>query len=175
MSLQQFCCSTYSTSHSTTTQLFFYFLQIYNLLYKLSNKQICYKETRVRSNHPMMILLCILYVMLCVRLLFFLSTVVFFSLGLAKSRFSFGTHKTFITVRLMRVCCWRRRSLWREDGSAVYNFCWASPAQLFCGPSPAGLMAVFLKKKTIKLRGLSPRANYTDRMTSACRRSWCQL
>jgi hypothetical protein len=24
---------------------FFYFLQIYNLLYKLSNKQICYKET----------------------------------------------------------------------------------------------------------------------------------
>jgi hypothetical protein len=40
---------------------FFYFLQIYNLLYKLSNKQICYKETLVRSNHPMMILLCILY------------------------------------------------------------------------------------------------------------------
>jgi hypothetical protein len=32
-------------------------LQIYNLLYKLSNKQICYKETLVR----MMILLCILY------------------------------------------------------------------------------------------------------------------
>jgi hypothetical protein len=39
----------------------FYFLQIYNLLYKLSNKQICYKETLVRSNHPMMIRLCILY------------------------------------------------------------------------------------------------------------------
>jgi hypothetical protein len=41
--------------------IFFYFLQIYNLLYKLSNKQICYKETLVRSNRPMMILLCILY------------------------------------------------------------------------------------------------------------------
>jgi hypothetical protein len=40
---------------------FYYLLQIYNLLYKLSNKQICYKETLVRSNHPMMILLCILY------------------------------------------------------------------------------------------------------------------
>jgi hypothetical protein len=40
--------------------LFFYFLQIYNILYKLSNKQICYKETLVRSNHPMMMLLCIL-------------------------------------------------------------------------------------------------------------------
>jgi hypothetical protein len=53
--------------------LFIYFLQIYNLLYKWSNKQICHKETFVRSNHPMMILLCILYVMLCVRLLFFLS------------------------------------------------------------------------------------------------------
>jgi hypothetical protein len=39
----------------------FFFLQIYNLLYKLSNKQICYKETLVRSNHPMMLLLCTLY------------------------------------------------------------------------------------------------------------------
>jgi hypothetical protein len=29
-------------------------------------------------------------------------------------------------------------------------------------------------KKT-KLRGLSPRANYTDRATAACRRSDCQL
>jgi hypothetical protein len=37
------------------THFFFYLLQIYNLLYKLSNKQICYKETLVRSNHPMMI------------------------------------------------------------------------------------------------------------------------
>jgi hypothetical protein len=27
----------------------------------------------------------------------------------------------------------------------------------------------------ITLRGLSSRANYTDRATSACRRSWCQL
>jgi hypothetical protein len=31
-----------------------------------------------------------------------------------------------------------------------------------------------LKKKT-KLHGLSPRANYTDRATAACRRSDCQL
>jgi hypothetical protein len=58
-----------------TQNTFFYFLQIYNLLYKLSNKQICYKETLVRSNRPMMILVCILYVMLCLRLLFFLSLV----------------------------------------------------------------------------------------------------
>jgi hypothetical protein len=34
----------------------FFSLKIYNLLYKLSNKQICYKETLVRSNHAMMIL-----------------------------------------------------------------------------------------------------------------------
>jgi hypothetical protein len=26
-----------------------------------------------------------------------------------------------------------------------------------------------------KLRGLSLHANYTDRATAACRRSWCQL
>jgi hypothetical protein len=29
--------------------------------------------------------------------------------------------------------------------------------------------------KTNKLHGLSPRANYTDRVTAACRRSDCQL
>jgi hypothetical protein len=27
----------------------------------------------------------------------------------------------------------------------------------------------------VKLRGLSPQANYTDRATAACWRSWCQL
>jgi hypothetical protein len=32
-----------------------------------------------------------------------------------------------------------------------------------------------IKTKTNKLHGLSPRANYTDRATSACRRSDCQL
>jgi hypothetical protein len=31
------------------------------------------------------------------------------------------------------------------------------------------------KTKQTKLHGLSPRANYTDRATSACRRSDCQL
>jgi hypothetical protein len=29
--------------------------------------------------------------------------------------------------------------------------------------------------QTNKLRGLSPRANYIDRATAVCRRSWCQL
>jgi hypothetical protein len=32
-----------------------------------------------------------------------------------------------------------------------------------------------LKTKQNKLHGLSPRANYTDRATAACRRSNCQL
>jgi hypothetical protein len=31
----------------------------------------------------------------------------------------------------------------REDGSIVYNCCWASPAQSFSGPRPAGLMTTF--------------------------------
>jgi hypothetical protein len=31
------------------------------------------------------------------------------------------------------------------------------------------------KKQTNKLHGLSPRANYTDRATAACRRNECQL
>jgi hypothetical protein len=30
-------------------------------------------------------------------------------------------------------------------------------------------------KKQNKLRGLSPRANYTDRAAAACRRIYCQL
>jgi hypothetical protein len=40
-----------SNMHYCSLICFFYFLQIYNLLYKLSNKQICYKERLVRSNH----------------------------------------------------------------------------------------------------------------------------
>jgi hypothetical protein len=33
--------------------------------------------------------------------------------------------------------------LWREDWSDVYNYCWPSPAQLFSGRSPAGLITIF--------------------------------
>jgi hypothetical protein len=35
------------------------------------------------------------------------------------------------------------RSLWRENGSAVYSCCWTSPAQSFLGPSPAGFVTIF--------------------------------
>jgi hypothetical protein len=35
------------------------------------------------------------------------------------------------------------RSLWREDGSVVYNSCWLSPVQSFSGPSPVGLVVIF--------------------------------
>jgi hypothetical protein len=35
------------------------------------------------------------------------------------------------------------RPLWREDGSVFYNCCWASPAQSFSGPSPAGFITIF--------------------------------
>jgi hypothetical protein len=35
------------------------------------------------------------------------------------------------------------RSLRRENGSAVYNCCWVSPAQSFLGPNPAGLVTIF--------------------------------
>jgi hypothetical protein len=34
-------------------------------------------------------------------------------------------------------------SLWREDGSVVYNSCLCSPEQQFSCPSPAGLMIKF--------------------------------
>jgi hypothetical protein len=35
------------------------------------------------------------------------------------------------------------RSIWRADGSVVYNCFWPSPAQLFSGPSPVGLVTIF--------------------------------
>jgi hypothetical protein len=35
------------------------------------------------------------------------------------------------------------RSLWRENGSVVYDCCWPSPAQSFSGPSPVGLVTIF--------------------------------
>jgi hypothetical protein len=34
------------------------------------------------------------------------------------------------------------RSLWREGGSVVYNYCWPLPAQSFLGPSPMGLFKI---------------------------------
>jgi hypothetical protein len=35
------------------------------------------------------------------------------------------------------------RSLWRKDGSVVYNCCWSSPAQSLSGPAPVGLATIF--------------------------------
>jgi hypothetical protein len=46
--------------------------------------------------------------------------------------------------------------------------------RVFCVPKAILLKAV-LKKRKKKLHGLSPRANYTNRATAACRRSDCQL
>jgi hypothetical protein len=37
------------------------------------------------------------------------------------------------------------------------------------------ILQPYIKTKQSKLRGMSPRANYTDLETAACRRSWCQL
>jgi hypothetical protein len=34
-------------------------------------------------------------------------------------------------------------SLWREDGSVIYNCCWPSSVQSFWGPSPLGLATIF--------------------------------
>jgi hypothetical protein len=35
------------------------------------------------------------------------------------------------------------RSLWRENGSVIYNCYWSSLAQSFSGPSPLGLVTIF--------------------------------
>jgi hypothetical protein len=51
------------------------------------------------------------------------------------------------------------RSLWRENGSAVYNCCWSLTAQSFLGPSPAGLVTIFycLRFETPQPGGPGPR------------------
>jgi hypothetical protein len=35
------------------------------------------------------------------------------------------------------------RSLWQENASAVYNYCWYSVAQSFLGLSPTGIVTIF--------------------------------
>jgi hypothetical protein len=55
-----------------------------------------------------------------------------------------GAHdQIFITVRQSRVCRSGALSLWREDVSVAYNFCWFSPVQSFLGRSPEGCMTIF--------------------------------
>jgi hypothetical protein len=52
-----------------------------------------------------------------------------------------GYDQIFITVRQF----WFvdvGRSLWREDGSVVYNCRWTSPVQSFSGPSVMGLVTI---------------------------------
>jgi hypothetical protein len=49
--------------------------------------------------------------------------------------------KIFITVRQLRVCWCGALSLLR--GRVFYNCSWPSPAQLFSGPSPVGLVTIF--------------------------------
>jgi hypothetical protein len=44
-----------------------------------------------------------------------------------------------INFLLLHVRC----PLWREDGSVVFSFCRASPAQYFLDLSPTGLMSIF--------------------------------
>jgi hypothetical protein len=50
------------------------------------------------------------------------------------------------------------RFLSRENGPAVYNCCWSSPAQSFLGPSSAGLVTIFycLRFETPTWRARSP-------------------
>jgi hypothetical protein len=50
--------------------------------------------------------------------------------------------RILITVRQLRVClCWH--PLRREDGSAVYSYCWPSPVQCFSSPNSPGLITIF--------------------------------
>jgi hypothetical protein len=63
--------------------------------------------------------------------------------GLGVKHPSGSYDQIFITVRQLPGFFYVGRPLWRENGSAVYNYCWSSPAQSFLGPSPAGLVIIF--------------------------------
>jgi hypothetical protein len=55
-----------------------------------------------------------------------------------------STHLGLMTrfLLLLRVCSCGA-SFWRENGSAIYNCCWSSPALSFLGLSPTGLVTIF--------------------------------
>jgi hypothetical protein len=84
---------------------------------------------------------------------------------------------TIISSHNVEYCVW-----------TIIFFKWACVISIWSGYEPLqGLVTYFLKatvsalnsviitKTKTKLHGLSPRANYTDRATVACRRSDCQL
>jgi hypothetical protein len=70
-----------------------------------------------------------------------------------------------------------------RSGNKPSGFYTESPPKSHTGLSTTGLWQLVLAcvkdsstlQVTIELHGLSPRANYTDRATTACRRSDCQL
>jgi hypothetical protein len=62
----------------------------------------------------------------------------------------------------------------RGGGGALVNLCAQTDSLVVLKSHSSLLIKVVIKLKT-KLRGLSPRANYTDRAIAACRRSSCQL
>jgi hypothetical protein len=49
----------------------------------------------------------------------------------------------FITVKTVAGLLILGCSLWRKDGSVVYDFCWPSPAQSISGPRPLGVATIF--------------------------------
>jgi hypothetical protein len=65
---------------------------------------------------------------------------------------------------------WPTLQPWRWE----WKCSWYSMDCMESYPRRQNSSGVLLKKKR-KLHGLSPRANYTDRATAACRRSVCQL
>jgi hypothetical protein len=64
----------------------------------------------------------------------------------------------FISLRPLQVFFYVGRSLWRENGSAVYNCCWSSPVQSLSGPSPGELVTISycLRFETPQPGGLGP-------------------
>jgi hypothetical protein len=67
----------------------------------------------------------------------------------------------------MCVIRWGRKNRLRN----VSTTCHMGTAQGISNAMPAGVIQLQRQKQQNKLRGLSPRANYTDRATAACRRS----
>jgi hypothetical protein len=67
---------------------------------------------------------------------------------------------------------WGRLDTWRFAGRVKQG---NSPKQRQQTTASTALDEEGADLQQNKLRGFSPQANYTDRTTAACRRSWCQL
>jgi hypothetical protein len=83
------------------------------------------------------------------------------------------TSRKVVRSHKLRVAVWTSRQQFHREETSDF------PCQTEVTYNPSHSISIYAKILTecllVKLRGFSPQANYTDRATAACLRSWYQL